>query len=98
MNLPPLLTQLPDGDIRFTGSRIGLLPLIHDHKRGWSPERLHEEFPSLPLETICAVLAFYEANRAEVDAYIAAYDAEAERLIAATPRSVKLGRTAAAPG
>lgn len=79
MQLPEFLTEVPFGAIRLTGHRIGLFDVVYDRKRGYSPEQLHEEFPSLPLELINKVLAFYEANRVEVDAYMARCDEEMER-------------------
>jgi uncharacterized protein (DUF433 family) len=79
MNLPDFLTEVPFGEIRLTGHRIGLFHIIHDYNAGYSPERLHEEFPTLPLELINKVLAFYRENKAEVDAYVARCLEEMER-------------------
>jgi uncharacterized protein (DUF433 family) len=70
MELPDFLTQDAFGEIRLTGHRIGLLHVVDRHNEGLSAERLHEEFPSLPLPLIRQVLAFYAVNRAEVDAYV----------------------------
>jgi uncharacterized protein (DUF433 family) len=71
MKLPEFLTAAPLGEIRLTGHRIGLYHVIEDYQRGYSPERLHEEFPTLPVELIDRVLAFYRDNRREVDDYLA---------------------------
>jgi uncharacterized protein (DUF433 family) len=79
MNLPDFLTETEPGEIRLTGHRIGLFHVVHYYNQGYSPERLHEEFPSLPLDLIRKVVAFYEANRAEVDAYMARYYEQSER-------------------
>jgi len=79
MILPDFLTQQPDGDICLTGHRIGLDHVIEDYNSGYSPERLHEEFPTLPFDLIQKVLAFYEANRAEVAAYLARGREDSER-------------------
>ncbi len=88
MQLPEFLTEVEPGEVRLTGHRIGLYHVIADHKEGYSAKRLHEEFPTLSPDLIEQVLAFYQANRAEVDAYVADYQAEIERQIANTPRSV----------
>src|SRR5262249_11370174 len=88
MNLPEFLTEWPMGEIVLTGNRIGLYHVISYHNDGLSAEQLHEQFPTLSLELSRKVLAFYEANRAEVDAYVARCDQEIEHLRATTPRAV----------
>jgi uncharacterized protein (DUF433 family) len=79
MNLPDFLTETEPGEIRLTGHRIGLFHVVEDFNRGYSVERLHEEFPSLPPDLIRKVLEFYEQNRAEVDAYMARCYEEMDR-------------------
>src|SRR5437868_6277222 len=88
MKLPEFLTEVEPGEIRLTGHRIGLYHAVSRYQEGFSPQLLHEEYPTLSLELINKVLAFYEANRAEVDAYVADYRAELDRQVASTPRSV----------
>jgi uncharacterized protein (DUF433 family) len=79
MILPPILTQEPDGEIHVTGHRIGLYPLVKAFQEGWSPERIVAECPTLTVDEVRQVLAFYRENRAEADAYAAAYKAELDR-------------------
>ena len=79
MTLPDCLTRDPDGEIRLTGHRMGLYTLIRRYREGRSPEQIAEEFPSLPLSLIYAVLAFYFENREHVDGYVDAYAAELAR-------------------
>jgi uncharacterized protein (DUF433 family) len=88
MELPEFLTEWPMGEIVLTGHRIGLYHVISYHNDGYSAEQLHERFPTLSLELIQKVLAFYEANRAEVDAYVARCQAEIDHLRATTPRVI----------
>jgi uncharacterized protein (DUF433 family) len=88
MKLPEFLTEWPYGEIVLTGHRIGLLDVIPFYKEGFSPEQLHEQFPSVPLELINRVLAFYHENKEEVDAYVARCQAEIEHQRATTPRAV----------
>jgi uncharacterized protein (DUF433 family) len=88
MMLPDFLTEVGPGEIRLTGHRIGLYHVIADHKKGYSAERLHEEFPTLSLGLIEQVLMFYRENQAEVDEYVNRYEEEADRICAATPRAV----------
>ncbi len=78
MKLPEFLTEWPFGEIVLTGHRIGLYHVVYDYNQGYSPEQLHEEFPTLSLDLINKVLAFYQENRAEVDAYMARCEEEIE--------------------
>jgi uncharacterized protein (DUF433 family) len=79
MELPDFLTRHKYGEIRLTGHRIGLFHVVERHQYGDSAEAIQGHFPSLPLEQVRRVLAFYEKSRAEVDAYVAACRAEIER-------------------
>jgi hypothetical protein len=71
MNLPDFLTKEEDGLIRVNIPRIGLAELVHHYNQHWSPEMLCCQYPALPLALIHEVIAFYQENRSEVDAYIA---------------------------
>ena len=86
MNLPDFLSLEEYGEIWLTGHRIGLEHVIANYREGDTPEMLHEEFPTLPLELIQKVIAFYEANRADVDAYVDECERECERLRRETPQ------------
>ena len=79
MELPDFLTRHKYGEIRLTGNRIGLLHVVWYYKQGDSPETILQHFPTLSLELIRKVLAFYHTNQAEVDAYVAECLAEIER-------------------
>jgi uncharacterized protein (DUF433 family) len=83
MQLPDFLTEVEPGEIRLTGHRIGLYTVIRYHKEGLSPEQILEQLPTLSLEQITNVLAFADANRAEVDVYVDHYRQEIERQEAA---------------
>lgn len=80
MKLPDFLTEWPFGEIVLTSHRIGLYHVVYDYKEGYSAEQIHEEYPTLPVELIDKVLAFYNDNRSEVDAYMTSFQAECERL------------------
>jgi uncharacterized protein (DUF433 family) len=79
MTLPDFLTRDPDGEVRLTGHRIGLYTVVRCYQQGFPAERIADEFPSLPLALVYKVLAFYLANRADVDPYVAAYGAQLDR-------------------
>lgn len=79
MRLPAFLTQDSDGEVLLTGHRVGLYSVVRCHREGYSPERIRDEFPTLSLDQIAQVLAFYDENRAEVDEYVAAYREDLDR-------------------
>jgi uncharacterized protein (DUF433 family) len=79
MILPDFLTEWPHGEIVITGHRVGLYHVVKYYNEGYSPEMLHEQFPTVPLEQINKALAFCRQNQAEVDAYVAERRAEIER-------------------
>ncbi len=88
MTLPDFLIEAPYGEIRLAGHRIGLYHLVSHYREGFSPERLHQEYPTLPLDLIRKVLDFYRENRAEVDAYVERYQEEIDHQRATTPRAL----------
>ena len=49
---------------------------MHAFWRGETAESITQSFPVLTLEQVYGALAFYLANRAEVDAYLQQADAE----------------------
>jgi uncharacterized protein (DUF433 family) len=85
MTLPEFLTQGADGYIHVTGHRIGLQDLVYYYNEGYSPETLLETFPTLSLAIVHKVIAFYLEARVDVDAYVAACEAEMERQRAVAP-------------
>src|SRR5262245_2055180 len=85
MTLPDFLTEWPGNEIVLTGHRIGIYTIIRCYREGYTAAQMAEEFPTLPLELIEKVLAFYLANRPEWDRYADEYRAEIERQ-AAMPR------------
>ena len=65
---------------RVSVSRIGIL-----YSGGQSPEQIARDF-DLTLPQVYAALAYYLANREEIDADIAAEDAETTRIAASWPK------------
>jgi uncharacterized protein (DUF433 family) len=85
MNLPEFLIDHPDGEIRLAGHRIGLYAVIREYMEGRSAEEIAEEYPTLSVDLIRQVVAFYLENRADVDNYVDAYQKELDRQAAAPP-------------
>ncbi len=57
------------------GTRIALDSIVYAFQKGLSPESIVQSFPLLTLEQVYGAIAFYLANRAEIDAYLAAEEA-----------------------
>lgn len=85
--LPPCLHWHPDGEIRLVGHRIGLYQFIFYYNQGFTAEMLLGQFPTLELATIHKVIAFYLDHQAEVDRYVADYQAELDHLRATLPHA-----------
>ncbi len=67
---PVPLTENEHGDIRVTGTRIGLEDIVEDYHKGRSPEEIVLAYPSLKATDVYLVISYYLGNRNEVDAYV----------------------------
>ena len=54
------------------GTRISLDSVVYAFQKGLSPESIVQSFPLLTLEQVYGSIAFYLANRTEIDTYLAA--------------------------
>src|SRR5437773_1577890 len=77
---PAPLTELPNGAIRVTGSRIGLEIVIHQFQSGRTPEQIVEDFDSLALSDVYVLKAFYLDNKDKVEQYLREYEEAAEAM------------------
>jgi uncharacterized protein (DUF433 family) len=68
------------GAYLIAGTRVSLDSVVHAFLRGESPEGIAESFPALTLEQILGSLAFYLANRGEIDRYLRQASEDFERL------------------
>lgn len=71
------------------GTRISLDSVVYAFGKGLSPESIVQSFPLLTLEQVYGAIAFYLANRAQIDAYLraeeAAFDAMPQPLQTSDP-------------
>jgi uncharacterized protein (DUF433 family) len=68
-----------DGGYWVRGTRVSLDSVVYTFLEGLSPETIASEcFPVLTLEQVYGAITYYLANRAEVDAYLRAEEAEEE--------------------
>lgn len=62
------------------GTRVPVRSIALYYKQGYLPEEIVQQYEHLSIAQIYAALAYYHANRAEIDADIAQEEAEYDRL------------------
>ncbi len=78
VTLDAMLASTPDvcgGRIRIDGTRITVHRIATLYKQGQSAEDIAQTYPHLSLGQVYAALAYYHANRAEIDSELATADA-----------------------
>jgi uncharacterized protein (DUF433 family) len=68
------------GQPHIAGTGITVHRVVRWYKQGYNPEQIAEEYPHLTLAQVYAALSYYHANQAEMEADLAAEDAEIARL------------------
>lgn len=59
-----------DGVVRIAGTRVTLDTVVLAFQEGASAEEIAQQYPSLSLPSVYAVIAYYLAHRDEVEAYL----------------------------
>jgi uncharacterized protein (DUF433 family) len=59
-----------DGVLRVSGTRVTLDTLVAAFQDGATPEEIAQQYPSIPLADIYAVIGYYLNHRSSVDAYL----------------------------
>jgi uncharacterized protein (DUF433 family) len=72
--------DLRGGRPRIAGTGVTVRRIVGWYKRGLTPEEITTEIPHVSLAQVYAALTYYHANREEIEADIAAEEAEAQRL------------------
>jgi uncharacterized protein (DUF433 family) len=67
---PVPLTELDNGVLRVTGTRIPLERIVEHYRAGQTPEQIVEAFDTLRLSDVYALLGYYLDNREAVDDYV----------------------------
>jgi len=83
VDIGTMIVSSPDfkhGRPHIAGTGITVHRIAIFYKLGYSPEKIVRNYPHLTLAGVYAALAFYHANRAEIDAEIEAEEAEYDRL------------------
>lgn len=75
---PPPLEEHADGVIRVTGTRIPLERVIGAFLAGATPEQIAQDYDTVSIQQVYAVVNFYLQHREEVDAYLAQAEQDAD--------------------
>ncbi len=78
-----LIAQTPGicgGRPRIAGTGVSIRRIAGWYKLGLTPEEIATQIPHLTLAQVHAALAYYHANRDEMEAEMAAEETEADRL------------------
>ncbi len=83
VQLDTMLQQSPDvcgGRLRIVGTRVTVHQIAVLEQQGQSAQAIVENCPYLTYAQVYAALAYYHANREQMDAELAEENAEYERL------------------
>lgn len=67
---PVPLVMDADGVVRVGGTRVTLDTVVRAFHQGATAEEIAQRYPTIGLEDVYAVIAFYLQSRDEVDAYL----------------------------
>jgi uncharacterized protein (DUF433 family) len=68
--IPPPLDSTPDGAVRVAGTRVQLETVVTAFDAGATAEEIAQQYPSLELADIYAVISYVLAHRNAVDEYL----------------------------
>lgn len=74
------LREDEQGVLRVGGTRVTLQTVVTAYERGSTPEQLVQDFDSLSLNDVYAVINFYLHNRDAVEEYLSAQRTEADEV------------------
>ncbi len=78
-----LLVKDPDicgGHLRIDGTRMTVNQIVVWYKQGYSPEEIADQYPHLMLSQVYTALAYYHANKEEVEASLAIEEKKSDQL------------------
>jgi uncharacterized protein (DUF433 family) len=74
------LSQDEAGVLRVTGTRVSLDSVIYAFQTGATPEEIAQQYPTLNLKDVYAVINHYLQNQTEVETYLAQRQVERQEL------------------
>ena len=78
-----LITRTPgikNGSPHIAGTGVLVRTIARWYKLGMSPEEIAADYPHLSLSQVYGALAYYHANRAEMEAQMATEDSASDRI------------------
>jgi uncharacterized protein (DUF433 family) len=98
------LAKDADGVIRVSGTRIALESVIAAFQEGATAQEIGQQYPSLPLADVYAVIGYYLKHRSSLDVYLRGRDSKRAEVQQKNesrfnPRAIReriLGRSSAA--
>jgi uncharacterized protein (DUF433 family) len=84
VDIGSLITRTPErrnGRPHITGTGVSVMRVAGWYKLGYSPEEIASNYGHLSLAQVHAALAYYHANRDEIEAAFDAENVEYERLM-----------------
>lgn len=75
----PLVTD-KDGVVRIGGTRVTLDTAVAAFNEGATAEEIVQQYPSLQLADVYAVISYYLRNQSEVDTYLKKRQQQAEEI------------------
>jgi uncharacterized protein (DUF433 family) len=83
VDIGSMITRTPGikgGTPHVAGTSVCVRTIVRWYQLGMSPEEIAADYPHLTLGQVYAALAYYHANRGEMDTEMAAEQAESDRL------------------
>jgi uncharacterized protein (DUF433 family) len=77
---PPPLETDADGVVRVGGTRVSLDSVIYAFNEGSMPEEIVQQYTTLDLADVYAVIGYYLQHRGEVNEYLAARRAQRDEI------------------
>lgn len=74
------ITEDASGGLRVEGSRVLLETIIHAFQDGATPETIVQRYPTVSLENVYTVVAYYLRHRQEVEDYLAHREQSAQQV------------------
>ncbi len=84
---PVPLAADADGVYRVAGTRVTLDTLVAAYQEGGTPEEMVDQYPSLKLDHIYAVIGYYLRHREQVASYLARRAAMAAEVRSASEKA-----------
>jgi len=78
-----MITRTPglkSGTPHIAGTGVTVRTIVRWYQLGMSAEAIAAEYPHVSLAQVYGALAYYHANRVEMDAHMAAEETESDRL------------------